>query len=291
MKTKILATKNLTTALLQQAKNVAKTLKTQPQLAVILVGDNSASQVYVNLKKTHCERIGIAFRSHHLPYNISQSELLAYISLLNNDKNVTGIVVQLPLPNRLNSAKATNAVTPLKDVDGLTKVSWQYLLDQKDKGLLPATPLGIMRLLAWGNISIKDKNVVVIGRSRLVGHPTAILLEQAGANVTICSKETPDIPEKTRKADVVICAAGCPNLIMGENIKEGAAIIDVGINAIMVNGKRTLVGDTAANVSGKAGVLTPVPGGVGPMTVASLLTNVVDAALLQQGLPKHAWII
>lgn len=288
----MLPTRDLHNALLEQARQAVIKLEKTPHLAVILVGDNRASQLYVKRKQQAAETIGVSCTVHHLPTDTEQATLLHLINTLNMDEGVQAILLQLPVPDGLDKHTCLDAIDPTKDVDGLGKINTEKLYSPDDNGLVPATPLGVMRILAWAGVPIANKTAVVVGRSHLVGRPMAELLRQAGAQVTSVHKATDNIPAILQTADIIISAAGCPNLVTAGQIKPEAVVIDVGINTVTdYEGQRTVVGDVHPNVVGKAALLTPVPRGVGPMTVATLLTNMVEAAYQQAGLAAPAWII
>lgn len=261
-------------------------------MAVVQVGQNKASSVYVAKKKEACENHNIAFTHVHLPENISQQELLKEIDTLNKQSDITGLIIQLPLPEQLHKEEALDAIASHKDVDGLGPTNaGRASLGMQAKTIYPATPLGIMRILQWINFDLKGKDAVMIGRSNLVGRPTADMLGAKEATVMVCHKETKDLKSYTRKADLVVVATGVPHLIQKEHIKAGAVVIDVGISP-NPQGEKTVIGDVETDaVAEIASVITPVPGGVGPMTVASLLTNVIDATRLQNGMGKVHWDI
>ncbi len=247
-----------------------------PGLAVIMVGDNPASAVYVRNKEKACAKVGIASFGSHLPTETPQEEVEALIHQLNADERVDGILVQLPLPPHLDTVKLLHAIAPEKDADGLHPMNLGHLIRGED-GLRSCTPAGVMRLLEEYNLDVAGKHAVVVGRSILVGKPLALMLLEKNATVTIAHSRTADLGEMTRQADIIIAAVGKPNLITGETVKPGAVAIDVGINRIMKeDGKSKLVGDFEFNsVSQVSSYITPVPGGVGPMTVAMLLQNTV----------------
>jgi methylenetetrahydrofolate dehydrogenase (NADP+)/methenyltetrahydrofolate cyclohydrolase len=255
-----------------------------PTLAAILVGDDAASEVYVRNKRAACERVGIESRLWRLSADVSQDDLLALITKLNKAKEepVHGILVQLPLPAHIDSARVLQAVSPLKDVDGFHADNVGRMVQGQPR-FLPCTPLGVQQLLLRNNIPIAGRHVVVVGRSDSVGKPLAIMLVQRGAGadatVTICHSRTSDLPSFTRQADILVAAMRQPRYITAEMVKPGAVVIDVGIHR---DGKK-LVGDVDfAGVSQVAGYITPVPGGVGPLTVTMLLANTLAAARLQE---------
>ncbi|EAZ91164.1 bifunctional methylenetetrahydrofolate dehydrogenase/methenyltetrahydrofolate cyclohydrolase FolD [Crocosphaera chwakensis] len=247
-----------------------------PGLAVIMVGDNPASAVYVRNKEKACAKVGIASFGRHLPTETPQEEVEALIHQLNADERVDGILVQLPLPPHLDTVKLLHAIAPEKDADGLHPMNLGHLI-RGEEGLRSCTPWGVMRLLEEYNLDVAGKHAVVVGRSILVGKPLALMLLEKNATVSIAHSRTPDLAEITRQGDIIIAAVGKPNLITGEMVKPGAIAIDVGINRIMTEDSASkLVGDFEFNsVSQVSNYITPVPGGVGPMTVAMLLQNTV----------------
>lgn len=246
-----------------------------PGLAVILVGNDPASQTYVSMKEKACKNIGINSSMHTLPENTSEEKLLETIFQLNEDKNVDGILVQLPLPKHINTVKILEAINVNKDVDGFHALNVGYLVDSRD-GFIPCTPLGIMELLKAYNINPTGLNACVIGASNIVGKPMQHLLTNARATTTICHSKTKDLAFHTKNADLIIVGVGKPNLLTDDMIKDEAIVIDVGINRLE-NGK--LVGDVDfEKVSHKCSFITPVPGGVGPMTIAMLLSNTIKSA-------------
>ncbi|HYH62798.1 MAG TPA: bifunctional methylenetetrahydrofolate dehydrogenase/methenyltetrahydrofolate cyclohydrolase FolD [Solirubrobacterales bacterium] len=245
-----------------------------PGLATVLVGDDPASHVYVGNKIKACEEVGIRSIHHGLAADVSQAELLDLVAELNADDTVDGILVQMPLPEALDQDPVVAAIDPAKDVDGLTATS-AGLLAQGRPAMVPCTPLGVMRLLAEAGVEVSGANAVVVGRSILVGRPMAALLTNASATVTVCHSRTRDLGAVCGSADILVAAVGSPEMVKGEWVKQGAAVIDVGINRT----DSGLVGDVdfAAAVE-RAGAITPVPGGVGPMTIAMLLRNTLGAA-------------
>jgi methylenetetrahydrofolate dehydrogenase (NADP+)/methenyltetrahydrofolate cyclohydrolase len=247
-------------------------------LATVLVGDDSASAVYVRSKQKACREVGIEPFDHNLSADTTQEELLALVEQLNADDAVTGILVQLPLPEQIDEDRVIRSIKPIKDVDGFHPFNAGHLL-QGSPTFVAATPAGIMEILREYDVELKGARAVVIGRSNIVGKPMALLLLAEHATVTICHSRTQDLPAVVREADIVVAAVGHPETVTADMVREGATVVDVGIN-------RTddgLVGDVAADVRDKAGLLTPVPGGVGPMTIASLLRNTVRAARYQSG--------
>lgn len=246
-----------------------------PGLAVVLVGEDPASQVYVRNKHRACEEVGIYSEVHRLPAATSQAELLKLIEQLNKDPKIHGILVQLPLPDHIDEKKVIDAIALEKDVDGFSPANVGNLVIG-DKCFYPCTPHGCMVLLEKAGIDPKGKKAVVVGRSNIVGKPVAMMLLARHATVTICHSRTRDLAAECRQADILIAAVGKPELITGDMIKEGAVVIDVGINRV---GDKKLVGDVHfESAAQKAGWITPVPGGVGPMTIAMLLKNTVEAA-------------
>jgi methylenetetrahydrofolate dehydrogenase (NADP+)/methenyltetrahydrofolate cyclohydrolase len=246
-----------------------------PCLATIIVGEDPASQMYVRMKHAACERVGIESEGHVYSDSITEAELLGVINRLNNDPRVNGILIQLPLPEHINTGTVLKAVTPAKDVDGFHPVNLGLLLEN-EQGFCPCTPQGIMNLLFEYNIGPAKKHAVVIGRSTDVGKPIAALLLNADATVTITHSKTKDIKVHTKSADIIVSAVGRPNFVTADMVSPGCVIIDVGINH--VDGK--LCGDVDFEcVSKLASAITPVPGGVGPMTIATLMENTFKAAL------------
>lgn len=249
-----------------------------PGLAVVLVGGDPASQVYVRRKIEACARVGIASSEHRLPADTPQNELLALIARLNADPRVHGILVQVPLPAHIDAGIVLGAIDPAKDVDGFHPVNVGRL-STGTGGLVPCTPLGVMMLLDSVLPDLRGLDAVVIGKSNIVGKPIAMLLLEREATVTVTHIETRGLADIVRKADIVIAAAGAPRLVRGFWIKEGAVVIDVGITRVPQDDGRTrLVGDVAFDEVQHARAVTPVPGGVGPMTIACLLANTVKAA-------------
>lgn len=252
-----------------------------PGLAVVLVGDNPASKKYVASKEKMCAEIGINSYPHKLPADISQAELIKLIDELNADKNVHGILVQLPLPKGLNEKEVMNRISPAKDVDGFgPDALGKLLLDEP--GFVPCTPHGAIKMLEAYNIDVAGKHAVVVGRSIIVGKPLALLLLRKNATVTICHSKTSNLKEQCLKADILCVAIGKARMITADMIKEGAVVIDVGIN-VTAEGK--IVGDVDFEpAKEKASYITPVPGGAGPMTIIMLMYNTVLAAKLANGL-------
>jgi methylenetetrahydrofolate dehydrogenase (NADP+) / methenyltetrahydrofolate cyclohydrolase len=273
----------------------------RPGLAAVLVGDNPASQIYVKSKIAACEQIGLASWLHTPPASVSTAELLRLVADLNADDSVDGILVQLPLPRQVDTKQVLEAVDPAKDVDGFHPVNLGRLVSGRP-GLVACTPAGCMEILRRGEIAMEGVNAVVLGRSDIVGKPMALLLMHANATVTICHSKTRDLPDVVRRADIVVAAMGKAGYVAADWIRPGAAVIDVGTNKVteakeaerllqnfparlekFKDRGSVLVGDVHPDALGIAGALTPVPGGVGPMTIAMLMSNTVKAARLRRG--------
>jgi methylenetetrahydrofolate dehydrogenase (NADP+)/methenyltetrahydrofolate cyclohydrolase len=256
-----------------------------PGLAVVLVGEDPASQVYVRNKAKQTSEVGMASFEHKLAKETGQAELLALVERLNADPKVNGILVQLPLPKQIDPQAVLDAIDPAKDVDGFHVVNAGKLATG-GKALVPCTPLGCLMLLKDRLGDLSGKRAVVVGRSNIVGKPMAQLLLGESCTVTIAHSRTRDLPGECRRAEILIAAVGKPEMIRGDWVQPGATVIDVGINRIEREGKTKLVGDVAYDEAVKiAGAITPVPGGVGPMTIAVLLQNTLTAARRQRGLP------
>jgi methylenetetrahydrofolate dehydrogenase (NADP+) / methenyltetrahydrofolate cyclohydrolase len=254
-----------------------------PGLATILVGDDEASRIYVSGKQKACAEVGIRSVGHELPASTEAEEIRGLLADLNASPEVDGILVQLPLPDHLDAAELIRAIDPLKDVDGLTPTN-AGLLAQGNPALVPATPAGVIELLKESGTPLDGAEAVIVGRSGLVGRPLAFLLLGENATVTICHSRTRDLGETCRRADLLVAATGRPNLILREMVKPGATVIDVGITRT----ENGLVGDVAFDpVSQVAGAITPVPGGVGPMTIAMLLRNTLKTAEARRGTAKR----
>ena len=254
---------------LKQEKNIV------PGLAVILVGDDPASHAYVNMKAKACEKVGFYSITHNMPDTISQDEIIATIEMINANPRIDGILVQLPLPKHIDTDKILEVIDPKKDVDGFHAYNVGRLVTGLDT-FVPCTPLGVMKMFEEYNIDLEGKDVCVVGASNIVGKPMASLLLNANATVTVTHIFTKDLKAHTSKADIVVVGVGVPGLIKEDMVKEGAIVIDIGINRLE-NGK--LVGDVDfENVSKKCSYITPVPGGVGPMTIAMLLSNTLKSA-------------
>jgi methylenetetrahydrofolate dehydrogenase (NADP+)/methenyltetrahydrofolate cyclohydrolase len=257
----------------------------QPGLAVVLVGEDPASQVYVRNKARQTSECGMASLEHKLPVSTSEADLLALVARLNADPAVDGILVQLPLPRHIDARKVIEAIDPMKDVDGFHPVNVGRL-SCGERALVPCTPLGCIILARSVASSLAGMEAVIVGRSNIVGKPMAQLLLAEDCTVTIAHSRTRDLPSVVRRADLVVAAVGRPEMIRGDWIKHGAVVIDVGINRVDVAmGKSRLVGDVAFDEAVKVAMaITPVPGGVGPMTIACLLRNTLDAAVARRGL-------
>ncbi len=274
---------NLRAQIAAETAAIKSTHNTTPGLAVILVGDNPASVSYVTAKERACKEAGMYSREIRLPVETTEADLIALIRELNNDPAIDGILVQLPVPKHIRDKAVIDAIAPEKDVDGFTPINVGRMIIG-DECFLPCTPHGIIRLIEFAGLDIAGKHAVVIGRSNIVGKPVAALLarKQTNATVTICHTGTPDVAKFTRDADIVIVATGRPNTLTGDMIKPGAVIIDVGVNRIpdatRPKGYR-LVGDADfESCAAVAGAITPVPGGVGPMTITMLLWNTLESA-------------
>jgi methylenetetrahydrofolate dehydrogenase (NADP+)/methenyltetrahydrofolate cyclohydrolase len=273
---------------------------TRPGLAAVLVGDNPASQLYVKSKIAACEQLGIASWLHTPPASVTTGEMLKLVDQLNRDDNVDGILIQLPLPKRVDTKKILEAVDPAKDVDGFHPVNLGRLVSGRE-GLVACTPAGCMEILRRNNIPIEGANAVVLGRSDIVGKPMSLLLMHANATVTICHSKTRDLPEVVRRADIVVAAMGKAGYVKADWLKSGSAVIDVGTNKITDELEAeqllknfperlakfrekgsVLIGDVHPDAINTAGALTPVPGGVGPMTITMLMSNTVKAARLRR---------
>ena len=273
--------KNLAKNIRESLKDEVKELKNAeiyPKLAVIMVGDDKASKVYVKNKSKACEDVGIAYEEYLLPASTKMQELLELIEKLNNDETIHGILVQSPLPNGLDANEAFRTISPKKDVDGFHPINVGKLSLNQDC-FISCTPYGIIKMLESYNIPIEGANAVIIGRSNIVGKPLAKCLLNKNATVTVCHSKTKNLKEITKNADILIAAIGKPKFVTEDMVKNGATVIDVGINR---TDDGQLVGDTDfENIKEKVQYITPVPGGVGPMTIAMLMYNVVKAAKQQ----------
>ncbi len=274
---------------------------TRPGLAVVLVGHNPASEIYVRGKVKACDEVGVYSETLTPPESVTTSELLAVVDRLNRRDDIDGILVQLPLPPQVDAKKVLLAVDPAKDVDGFHPMNVGFLSTQRP-GLVPCTPAGVIEILKRSNIAIDGREAVVVGRSDIVGKPAAMLLLNANATVTVCHSKTHDLAEVCRRADILVAAIGRAGMITRDFVKPGATVIDVGINTVTDaaeferffagNAKReesfrkrgsTLIGDVHPEVAEVAGAITPVPGGVGPLTIAMLMFNTVKAAKMRRG--------
>ena len=254
-----------------EMKQQLKSCMIRPSVAVIQVGDDPASNSYIKRKEKACNAVGVYFRHYKFDADTPELSIINKIKELNNDDYVNGILVQLPLPERYNEKRIANSISNSKDVDGLTDINTGRMINGR-KTLVPCTPLGVMRILEEYEIELVGKHVVIVGRGKLVGKPLATLMLAADATVTVCHSKTTNLAEITKQADVLVCAVGSPKMITADMVREGAVVIDVGVNR--VDGK--LCGDVDFDkVSKKASYITPVPKGVGPMTVAMLLENIV----------------
>ena len=267
----------------QAAEAFATATGRRPGLHVVIVGEDPASEIYVRNKRRDCEKAGLASEEHRLPADTGLDALVGLVARLNADDRVDGLIVQLPLPPHLDANAVIAAIDPDKDVDGFHPVSLGRLVAGA-KGLVPCTPSGCMRLLDEAGVKLEGANAVVVGRSTIVGKPMALLLLQRHATVTVCHSRTRDLAAVVGSADVLIAAVGKPGLVRGEWVKPGAAVVDVGINR---RADGTIVGDVGFDAAAeRAAWLTPVPGGVGPMTRACLLENTIRAARSRAGLEK-----
>ena len=268
--------KNIRESLKEEVKEL-KSADIYPKLAVIMVGDDKASKVYVKNKSKACEDVGIEYEEHLLPAKIKMKELLELIEKLNNDETIHGILVQSPLPEGLDANEAVKTISPKKDVDGFNPINVGKLSLNQDC-FVSCTPYGIVKMLESYNIPIEGSHAVIIGRSNIVGKPLAKCLLNKNATVTFCHSKTKNLKEITKQADILIAAIGKAKFITADMVKEGATVIDVGINRT----ENGLVGDTDFEaIKEKASYITPVPGGVGPMTIAMLMNNVIKAAKQQ----------
>jgi methylenetetrahydrofolate dehydrogenase (NADP+)/methenyltetrahydrofolate cyclohydrolase len=286
MAAKIISGKDIAKKIREELQVEVEKLKSEhgitPGLAVVLVGENPASVVYVRNKEKACAVVGIYSEKHDLPADTSQEDLLALIDRLNQDPKIHGILVQLPVPDQIDAKAVLEAISPEKDVDGFHPYNVGRLLTG-DATFISCTPFGVMKMLDYSGIELKGKHAVIVGRSNIVGKPVALLLMERHATITICHSRSVPLENYTRQADILIAAIGRAEIIKADMVKEGAVVIDVGINR-GADGK--LVGDVAFDeVSQKASAISPVPGGVGPMTIAMLLYNTVQSAKKENGLP------
>lgn len=279
---KLLMGKEVSARIKAELKTEVENLKKEginPGLAVIIVGEDPASQVYVRNKERACEECGIYSEKYALPAETTQEELLKLIDELNNKSSISGILVQLPVPKHIDEKTIINAIAPNKDVDAFHPVNvGKIMVGNYD--FVPCTPAGVMELIKESGIDVSGKECVIVGRSNIVGKPQAMLLLHQNGTVTICHSKTKNLAEKTKNADILVAAVGIPNFIKGDMIKEGSVVIDVGINRLE---NKKLCGDVEFESAKKvAGAITPVPGGVGPMTIAMLMKNTVKAAILNK---------
>jgi methylenetetrahydrofolate dehydrogenase (NADP+) / methenyltetrahydrofolate cyclohydrolase len=276
--------KKISATIMEELKGEVAKLKEKsvaPGLAVVLVGDNPASRVYVNMKKKACAALDIYSEEHKLDKDISQQTLLDLIGKLNADPKINGILVQLPLPKQIDTNLVLETISADKDVDGFHPYNVGKLVTG-GATFVPCTPYGVIKLLEYSNVDLTGKEAVVVGRSNIVGKPVAMLLLQKNATVTVCHSKTKDLPAVCRRADVLIAAIGIPKMITADYIKDGAVVIDVGVNRL---DDGSLCGDVDYDgAQSKASMITPVPGGVGPMTITMLMYNTVVSAKLANGL-------
>lgn len=276
---KILDGKELGKKIQEEIKSEVEKLDKKPHLAVILVGDDSASQIYVNIKNKTCNRLGIKSTVINLPASVSEDELKMKVRELNEDDDVNAILIQLPLPKHINTEKCIKEISPIKDVDGFSPENLGAIIRGQEPFAYPCTPLGIITILKEYNIEISGKHAVVIGRSNIVGKPISLMLLKENATVTMCHSKTENLGEITRNADILISATG-KRIVTKDMVKKGATVIDVGI---IRNSEGKLEGDVDfENVKDVVEFITPVPGGVGPMTIASLMKNTLSLYYKQQ---------
>mgnify|MGYP001471521349 CR=1 FL=1 len=282
MTAKLIYGKEVAEKFLTDINKKIKESKEKPGLAIVLVGNNPASEIYVNFKEKKAKEVGLYFERHNLDENVKQDELLKLIDELNQNKKIHGMIVQLPLPKHIDEKLIVDSILPYKDADGFTPVNLGNLVND-DNRLLPATARACMELIKSTGVKIEGKNAVVVGRSTIVGKPVSLLLLQENATVTLCHSRTKDLKEHCKNADILVAAVGKPKLIKKDMVKEGAVVIDVGINRTPLG----LCGDVDFdNVKEVAGFITPVPGGVGPMTIAMLLDNTLKAMEIGKGFLK-----
>lgn len=269
----ILDGKKIKEDILNELKEEVIKLDSKPHFVVIQVGNNEASNIYIKQKQQMAEYVGYKFTHLKFDNNTTELELLNQIDILNNDNNIHGILVQMPLPNHINTYKVQNAISKEKDIDGLTDYNTGKLFHKQD-ALFSCTPSGVMELLKRYNINVSGKHAVVVGRSNLVGKPMSTMLTNADATVTLCHSKTKDLAKYTRDADILVVCAGHPKLITSDMVSDGTVVIDVGISRTVTG----LCGDVDfENVASKCSYITPVPGGVGPMTIAMLATNILTS--------------
>lgn len=277
---KVLSGKEPAETLRAHIQEKIDTLNLTPRLAIVIVGDYKPSQIYVKRKQKTAASLGIETELHSLPQSVEESELLALVNRLNNDKDVHGFIVQAPLPKHIHTERVFEHISPTKDADGFHPSNMgKVLLNLQDPAAFtPATPTGIMYLLDYYRAPLRGQRAVVVGRSNIVGKPIALMLLHAHSTVTICHSKTKDLAAHTREGDILVVAAGSPGLIKADMVKDGAYVIDVGTTRVQVEGKDKVVGDVDFDSVIKKAHCSPVPGGVGPLTVAMLLSNVVKAA-------------
>ncbi|MBI4733827.1 MAG: bifunctional methylenetetrahydrofolate dehydrogenase/methenyltetrahydrofolate cyclohydrolase FolD [Rubrobacteridae bacterium] len=268
--------------LVEEVRKLQQEYDITPGLAVVLVGEDPASKVYVGQKEKACTELGFVSQKHVLPVDVSEEKLLDLVRALNKDPEIDGILVQLPLPKHIDENKVIETIVPEKDVDGFHPVSVGKMVIGLP-GFKPCTPHGVMVLLERSGVDLAGKEAVVVGRSNIVGKPVALMLLQKSATVTVCHSKTKDLGEVCRRADVLVVATGRPNTVTSDMVKDGVVVIDVGVNRL---GTGKLVGDVDYDgVQPKASAITPVPGGVGPMTIAMLMLNTVESAKRRAGMP------
>ncbi len=281
MTAKLIDGKKIAEKLRNELKEKVAKLKEKPGLAVVLVGDNPASKIYVSMKEKKCKELGFYSKKIILPENTEEIKLLTLIDELNQDKKIHGMLVQLPLPKQINEQLIIDAILPHKDADGFNPINMGNMLTGNNF-IIPATPKGIMKLIESTGVNLEGKHAVVVGRSNIVGKPISILLQQKNCTVTMCHSRTKPLEEYTKQADILVAAIGKPRMITKDMVKKGAIVIDVGTNRLE-NGK--LCGDVDFDeVKKVASYITPVPGGVGPMTIACLLENTLECMELQKRL-------
>lgn len=261
--------------IIENAKHIVKTMKRAPHLVVVLMGNDAASELYVKKKLQKAESIGVLATLMRLDESASEAELLSLVKKLNGDSAVDGFIVQSPIPKHVNYSRVVEAISPQKDVDGWTSTNMGRMFLGISETFMPATPMGIIKMLDYYKVEIAGKDVTVVGRGNVVGKPLAFMLLERNATVTICHSKTKDLAFHTKKADIVISAAGVPHIIKADMVKEGAYVVDVGTGSV---GGKT-VGDVDFENVIKKAHCSPVPGGVGPMTVAMLISNVIEAAM------------
>lgn len=275
----------LNSKLKTELDKLVKIGKTKPTLVVVLVGNDPASETYVRNKARACKSVGINSELYLLQSTVSESNLLSLIDKLNGSSYVTGILVQLPLPEHIDSKKVFDRISPHKDVDGFSTINIGKLYGKnKENGLFPCTPVGVMEILKSTKVNLNGKHAVIVGRSHIVGRPLAELLLQSNATVTVCHSYSKNLQKYTKEGDIVIAAVGSPNLVKGSWLKKGAIAVDVGLSRL---GNKGLVGDIEfESASRRCSFITPVPGGVGPMTIAMLMANTLRAFKIQKGMNR-----